>query len=54
MRSLSHMGNVIKVFVAIVVIAFLFGFIFSFLFKVGIILLVGLGILYLIRKVFLD
>ena len=48
------MGDLIKGILAIVLIVFVFGFIFSFLFKVGIILLIGLGILYLIRKVFID
>ena len=48
------MGDLIKGILAIILIVFVFGFIFSFLFKVGIILLIGLGILYLIRKVFID
>lgn len=48
------MGDIVKIFLAVIVAAFLLGFLFSFLFKVGIILLIGLGILYLFRKVFLD
>lgn len=48
------MGDVIKGILAIALIVFVFGFVFSFLFKVGVILLMALGILYLIRKVFID
>lgn len=48
------MGDLIKGILAIILIVFVFGFVFSILFKIGIILLIGLGVLYLIRKVFID
>ncbi len=48
------MGDIIKGILAIILIVFVFGFVFNILFKIGIILLIGLGILYLIRKVFID
>ncbi len=46
--------NVLKTALFIIVVVFLFGFLFSFLFKVGLILLIVLGILYLIKKVFVE
>lgn len=54
MRSFAIMKDIFKLFIFIVVAAFLLGFVFSFLFKIGILLLIGLGVLYLIRKVFVD
>jgi len=48
------MGDIIKGILAIILIVFVFGFVFNILFKIGVILLIGLGILYLIRKVFID
>lgn len=46
--------DLLKSAVIIIVIVFLLGTVFSFLFKVGIILLIALGVLYLIKKVFLE
>lgn len=46
--------DILKLIIVVIVAAFLLGFVFSFLFKVGIILLIGLGVLYLFRKVFVE
>lgn len=46
--------NFIKVALIVVLTIFLFGFVFRFLFKVGLIVLLALGILYLFKKVFAD
>ena len=54
MKGFYIMGDIIKLFLAVIVIAFIFSFVFGFLFKVGLILLVGLGVLYLFKKVFRD
>lgn len=48
------MSDVIKLVLGIIVAAWLLGFVFSFLFKVGILLVLGLGVLYLFRRVFVD
>jgi hypothetical protein len=48
------MGDLIKLILAVIIAAFVLGFVFSFLFKVGILMLLGLGILYLFRRVFVD
>lgn len=49
-----YLTDVIKAAILIIVAVFLFGFLFSFLFKVGIILLIALGALYLIKKIFYE
>ena len=54
MRSIQIMGSIFKLIIGIIILAFLLGFVFSFLFKIGILLLIGLGVLYLVRKVFFD
>lgn len=46
--------DLLKSALIIIAIIFLFGMLFSFLFKVGVILLIALGVLYLIKKVFFD
>ncbi len=46
--------DLIKSFLILILLVFLFGFVFGILFKIGIILLIFLGVLYLIRKVFLE
>jgi len=46
------MSDIIKLVLGVMVVAFLLSFVFGFLFKVGILLLVGLGVLYLYKKVF--
>lgn len=48
------MSDIIKLVLGIIVAAWLLGFVFSFLFKVGILLVLGLGVLYLFRRVFVD
>ena len=46
------MSDILKLFLGLIVVAFLLSFVFGILFKVGIILLIGLGVLYLFKKVF--
>lgn len=46
------MSNLIRLILGVMVVAFLLSFVFGFLFKVGILLLIGLGVLYLFKKVF--
>ncbi|GAB5524009.1 MAG: hypothetical protein Roseis2KO_18810 [Roseivirga sp.] len=48
------MSDIIKLVLGIIIAAWLLGFVFSFLFKVGILLMLGLGVLYLFRRVFVD
>ncbi len=48
------MSDIIKLVLGIIIAAWLLGFVFSFLFKVGILLVLGLGVLYLFRRVFVD
>lgn len=48
------MGDLIKLILTVIIAAFVLGFVFSFLFKVGILMLLGLGILYLFRRVFVN
>lgn len=46
--------DILKAAIILTLIIFVFGFVFGFLFKVGIILLLALSILYMIKKVFLE
>jgi len=46
--------NVLKSALLIIAAIFLFGIIFSFLFKVGVILLIALGAMYLIKRIFFE
>lgn len=46
--------DIIKAALILIIAVFLFGFVFGILFKVGIILLIALGILYLIKKIFVE
>ena len=46
--------DILKAALILTLIIFVFGFVFGFLFKVGIILLLALSILYMIKKVFLE
>ena len=46
------MGGLFKLILVIILAAFLLGFVFSFLFKAGVLLLIGLGVIYLFKKVF--
>ena len=46
------MNDIIKLILGVMVVAFLLSFVFGFLFKIGILLLIGLGVLYLFKKVF--
>ena len=46
------MGDLFKLILGMILVAFLLGFVFSFLFKAGVLLLIGLGVLYLFKKVF--
>lgn len=45
-------GNVFKVIIVIILLFFVFGFVFRVLFKLGLLALLILGILYLFKKVF--
>jgi len=47
-------NELLKNILIIIVAVFLFGIVFSFLFKVGVILLIGLGVLYLFKKIFVE
>lgn len=51
---MMYVTDVLKAVLLIIVAVFLFGFVFSFLFKVGIILLIALGVVYLIKKIFFE
>ena len=46
------MSDIFRLIIGVIIAAVLLGFVFSFLFKVGILLLIGLGVLYLFKKVF--
>ena len=46
------MSGLFKLILAVILVVFLLGFVFSFLFKAGVLLLIGLGVLYLFKKVF--
>ena len=46
------MSNLIRMILGIMVVVFVLSIMFSFLFKVGVLLLIGLGVLYLFKRVF--
>ncbi|MEO1254507.1 MAG: hypothetical protein AAFY41_06430 [Bacteroidota bacterium] len=46
--------DILKAALVIIIAVFLFGFIFNFLFRVGIILLIALGAIYLVKKILFD
>lgn len=46
------MSGLFKLILGMILLIFLLGFLFNFLFKLGILLLIGLGVLYLFKKVF--
>jgi len=49
---MNDLGNVFKALIVIVILFFAFGFIFRVLFKIGLLVVLVLGILYLYKKVF--
>ena len=53
----TNISQIMKIIIGtliVIALIFLFGFIFNFLFKVGIILLLALGIVYLYKKIVTD
>lgn len=48
------MSDLIKLILGVIIAAFVLGFVFRFLFKLGVLLLLGLGVLYLFRRVFVN
>jgi hypothetical protein len=46
--------DIIKAVLIFAIFLFLFGFVFGILFKVGIILLLALGIIYLFKKILFE
>lgn len=46
--------DIVKAVFIIAIFLFLFGFVFGILFRVGIILLMVLGVVYLIKKIIYD
>lgn len=51
---MSDLGNVFKGMIIIIILFFAFGFVFRVLFKLGLLALLVLGIMYLFKKVFAD
>ena len=49
---MNELGNIFKGILIIMVLFFVFGFFFRILFKLGILALIILGVLYLYKKVF--
>jgi hypothetical protein len=45
-------GDVLKIAIVLIVLFFVGGFLFSILFKIGILALIVLGVLYLFKRVF--
>lgn len=50
--STTDMSDLFKLILGIIIVFFLAGFIFNILFKIGVIALLFLGILFLFNKVF--
>ncbi len=46
--------NIFKAVLIVTLFIFIFSFMFGVLFRVGIILLIALGVLYLFKKVFVE
>ena len=56
-NKFTNISQIMKIIIGtliVIALIFLFGFIFNFLFKVGIILLLALGIVYLYKKIVTD
>ncbi len=51
---MNDLGNAFKGAIGIIILFFVLGFLFKVLFKIGLLLLVGLGVLYLYKQVFSD
>lgn len=49
---MNDLGNVFKGMVVIILLFFVFGFVFRVLFKLGLLALLVLGIMYFFKKVF--
>ena len=46
--------DLIKAALVLIAVVFLLSYLFGFLFKVGVLLLIGLGVLYLVKRVFFE
>ena len=49
---MNDLGNVFKGMIVIIILFFAFGFVFRVLFKLGLLALLVLGIMYLFKKIF--